>query len=176
MLQVERTSVKPEVIVAGEVPMPHGYVFCPDGGSRIAHFAAVLRPGGESLRAPLLAFVVRHPSAGTVLIDTGLHPDASVSLRRDLGVRMSLLFRGLRPAEETFEDQLRRLDIERGDVRRVVMTHLHVDHTSGMRLLPEAEFLCSRDEWTAATRRSAAGRGYVAHHLPSESRMRFVDF
>ena len=56
------------------------------------------------------------------------------------------------------------------------MTHLHVDHTSGMRLLPEAEFLCTQAEWKAATRRSAAGRGYVAHHLPPESRMDLVDF
>ena len=56
------------------------------------------------------------------------------------------------------------------------MTHLHVDHTSGMRLLPDAEFLCTYEEWKAATRRSAAGRGYVAHHLPPESRMDLVDF
>lgn len=56
------------------------------------------------------------------------------------------------------------------------MTHLHVDHTSGMRLLPQAEFTCSRDEWAATRRRFAVGSGYVRHHLPPAPRMRLIDF
>jgi len=51
-----------------------------------------------------------------------------------------------------------------------------LDHTSGMRLLPKAQFACSREEWLATQRRFAAGKGYVRHHLPSESRMRLLDF
>ena len=56
------------------------------------------------------------------------------------------------------------------------MTHLHVDHTSGMRLLPKAEFTCSREEWVATRKRLAAAKGYIRHHLPPESRMRLIDF
>lgn len=89
---------------------------------------------------------------------------------------MSLLFRNLRPAEAPFDEQLRGLAIEPADVERVIMTHLHVDHTSGMRMLPNAEFTCSREEWAATRRRFAAGKGYIRHHLPPESRMRLVDF
>ncbi|GAC1318455.1 MAG: hypothetical protein NVSMB25_07900 [Thermoleophilaceae bacterium] len=59
---------------------------------------------------------------------------------------MSLLFRGLRPAEAPYDEQLRALSIDPADVERVIMTHLHVDHTSGMRLLPRAEFTCARAE------------------------------
>lgn len=57
----------------------------------------------------------------------------------------------------------------------VVMTHLHVDHTSGMRLLPRATFTCARQERAASQGRFAAGRGYVARHLPPASRMRRLD-
>jgi glyoxylase-like metal-dependent hydrolase (beta-lactamase superfamily II) len=44
-----------------------------------------------------------------------------------------------------------------------------------MRLLPAAEFTCSREEWAAARARLAARKGYVGHHLPPEARMRLVD-
>jgi len=56
------------------------------------------------------------------------------------------------------------------------MTHLHVDHTGGMRLLPSAEFVCTTDEWAAATGRGASLNGYVSSHPPDKSRMRLLDF
>ena len=169
------TAVDLDVMFVGEVPMPHAYVFRPEGGA-LGKLAAFVRPGGGWLRAPLLSFAVRHPTAGAVIIDTGLHPDALRNLRGDYGPLMTLLFRKLRPAGQSFEEQLRELEIDPGEVKLAVMTHLHVDHTSGMRLLPDAEFVCSREEWAAATGRSAARQGYVAGHLPAASRMRLLDF
>ncbi len=168
-------TVGVDVLVTGMLPTPQAYVFRPERGSRLSHLAAVLRPGAPALRSPCLAYVVRHPEAGTILIDTGLHPDAARDRRADFGLAMSLVFRGLEPAATPYAEQLRGLGVEPDDVGLVVMTHLHVDHTGGMRLLPRAEFVCDRREWAAAHGRGAAGRGYVAHHLPPESRMRLVD-
>lgn len=169
-------TVELDVMVTGRMPIPHAYAFRAQSANRVARLASVLRPGGEVLRSPCLAYAIRHPSAGTVLIDTGMHPDATRDLRRDFGLRMGLLFRNLEPAAEPYDEQLRALGVEPGEVRRVIMTHLHVDHTSGMRLLGEATFACDREEWRAARRRGAGGRGYVAHHLPDESRMELLDF
>jgi glyoxylase-like metal-dependent hydrolase (beta-lactamase superfamily II) len=56
------------------------------------------------------------------------------------------------------------------------MTHLHVDHTSGMRLLPRATFVCTREEWRAAHGRFASTQGYVGHHLPADSRVELLDY
>jgi glyoxylase-like metal-dependent hydrolase (beta-lactamase superfamily II) len=56
------------------------------------------------------------------------------------------------------------------------MTHLHVDHTSGMRLLPNASFICSDAEWAAGTGRGASTNGFVSHHLPPQARMEMVNF
>lgn len=168
-------AVELDVIVTGEVPTPHAYVFRPDGGNALTRLASVLNPRADTLRCPCLAYVLRHPAAGAILIDTGFHPDASRSLRADFGIPMSLMFRQLRPAAVPYVEQLRELGVEAGDVSRVVMTHLHVDHTSGMRLLPAARFTCSEREWRAATGRSAATGGYVARHLPPEARMDLVD-
>src|SRR5207248_2342165 len=128
------------------------------------------------LRAPCLAYVVHHPRAGALLVDTGLHPDASTDLRKDFGLPMSLLFSAIEPAETPFVEQLRAAGVEPDEVRRVVMTHLHADHTSGMRLLPNASFICTSKEWSAAHRRFAPASGYVGRHLPPRSRMELVEF
>jgi len=163
-----------DVIVAAYLPTPHDYVFRASE-HRIARFRHGLRAGPDALRSPCLAFVVRHPTAGPVLVDTGLHPDASTSAAADFGFPMRLLFGGMEPEPLAFDAQLRQLGIEPADVTQVVMTHLHVDHTSGMRLLPNATFTATRQEWDATRGRFAAGRGYVARHLPPASRMRLLD-
>ena len=154
-------TVSVEPIVTADLPIPRAYAL---RGSLTG-----------MLRAHCLAFVVKHPRAGTVLVDTGFHPDARSDLRRDFGLRMSLLFRAIRPARDPFDEQLRAAGVEPSEVERVVMTHLHVDHTSGMRLLPNARFTCTRAEWRAATGSGAGGRGYVAHHLPPEPRMDLLE-
>jgi glyoxylase-like metal-dependent hydrolase (beta-lactamase superfamily II) len=175
MTNATATGVELEVIVTGEIPTPHGYVFRADGNI-VSRLRAGLAPGGERVNSPCLAYVVRHPTAGLILIDTGLHPDARTDLRKDFGVAMSLLFRGLRPADQPFDQQLGALGIQPETVQTVVMTHLHVDHTSGMRLLPNATFTCSRVEWATARRPFAAAKGFVGGHLPPEERMQLLDF
>jgi glyoxylase-like metal-dependent hydrolase (beta-lactamase superfamily II) len=167
-------EVELQAIRTGQVATPAGYVF--RRGDSPLRFARALLPPWETVDLACLAFVVRHPTAGVLLVDTGLHADAISDLRRDYGAPMSLLFRRLKPAREPFDEQLRALGVEPDEVERVVMTHLHVDHTSGMRLLPAARFVCARKEWTAATARGAAARGYVGHHLPTEERLELLDF
>jgi len=172
---VNATGVELDVIVTAKVSMPYGYVYR-TGGNPARRVLTGISPFGEMLDAPCIAYAVRHPSAGTILIDTGMHRDAKENPRRDFGLPLSLMFRGLRPAEEPFDEQLRALDIEPGSVERVVMTHLHLDHTSGMRLLPNAKFTASGAEWAATRGRFPAGKGYVPHHLPAVSQMQLLDF
>ena len=151
------------MLVAAKLAIPRAYAF---RGSP---------PWSGTLRSSCLAWIVRHPSAGVVLIDTGMHPDAATDLRRDFGVAMSVLFGRMKPIAP-FDRQLRDHGVEPGEVERVVMTHLHVDHTSGMRLLPNARFTIARREWGAATKPRASLKGYVAHHLPPAERVDLVDF
>ncbi|MFZ1924667.1 MAG: N-acyl homoserine lactonase family protein [Solirubrobacteraceae bacterium] len=169
------TGVELDVIVTAKVSMPYGYVYR-SGGNPARRILTGISPFGEMLDAPCIAYAVRHPSAGTILIDTGMHRDARENPRRDFGVPLSLIFRGLRPAKEPFDVQLRALDIEPGSVEQVVMTHLHLDHTSGMRLLPNAKFVVSAAEWAATRGRLPNGKGYVPHHLPAISQMQLLDF
>jgi len=169
------TGVALDLMVTAEVPLPRAYAFR-RSGNRVTRVLAGLDPRAKPVRSPCLAYVIRHPAAGAILIDTGMHPDASTHLRRDFGGPMSVLFQGLKTATLSFDEQLRALDVDPSQVERVVMTHLHVDHTSGMRLLGNAEFACAREEWAGTRERLAARNGYVRHHLPPESRMQLVDF
>ena len=166
--------VQLEVLKTAEIPIPRAYVFRGADGP-LARLGSALLTRGGATRCPCLAYVIRHPSAGTLLVDTGMHPDAAANVGKDFGRAMGLLFRSLEPAPEPFDRQLRGLGVDPGGVERVVMTHLHADHTSGMRLLPNATFLCTPREWAAATRSFASTVGYVGHHLPPAERMQLID-
>lgn len=171
-------AVELDVIVTAMVATPHNYVFRGEG-NRLLQVGRVLAGSftgrGEMLPSPCLAYVVRHPSAGTILIDTGMHPDVDADLREDFGFAMSLLFRNLKPAQTPYEEALRHLGVEPSEVERVVMTHLHVDHTSGMRLLPNASVTVARREWEIAQKPRADTKGFISHHLPPESRVDPID-
>ena len=129
------SEVAVEPIVTAHVPLAELYL----------HRGSPLK----LVRCPCLAFVLRHPAAGVLLVDTGLGS----------GFDRRLLDRAIDP----------------GDIGTVLMTHLHVDHTSGMRLLPNARFWISPGEWKAAQGRLAAAKGVIAHHLPPEDRVELVD-
>lgn len=162
-----------EAIHFGDLRMPAGYVYR-SGGGPASRLLKGLRAGADAIEAPCLAFVIRHPD-GVILVDSGLHPDAHTNLGSDFGWPMRVLFKSLRPVGPAFDEQLRAREIEPESIATVVMTHLHVDHTSALRLLPDAELVCTPQEWEAAHRPLAAVNGYVASHLPAEERVRLVD-
>jgi N-acyl homoserine lactone hydrolase len=171
----ESLGVELEVIKTAEIPTPRGYVFRAEGNA-LTRLRTGLRAGADAVMSPCLAFVLVHPAAGPILVDTGFHPAARINPRREFGIPMSLLFRGLSPAGKSFDEQLRELGIDPAAVGSVIMTHLHVDHTSGMRLLPDARFTISRREWLSAQARLPAARGYVSSHFPPAGRVDLVDF
>jgi glyoxylase-like metal-dependent hydrolase (beta-lactamase superfamily II) len=53
------------------------------------------------------------------------------------------------------------------DVRRVVLTHLHIDHDGGLAHFPHSEILVSRGELRAASGWMGRMRGYLPNRWPS---------
>jgi N-acyl homoserine lactone hydrolase len=170
-------AVTLDVIVTAWFTVPEAFVRRQERAGALGRLAAGLRPGAPKLRCPCAAYVIRHPTAGAILIDTGFHAQAARSPRREFGALMSIPFRALKPAHAPFDAQLRALGVDPASVGRVVMTHLHLDHTSGLRLLPAAQVVCDRREWEAAHARGATAKGYVGHHLEAAAaRTDLVEF
>ena len=111
-------------------------------------------PRSQWLTVPVPAFLIRHPSAGPFLVDTGLHPSVAAKPAANLGRTIT---RFARPTVEPGRDlpaQLRDRGVDPRSIKLVVMTHLHFDHSSGMADFDGATFVISEVEWTAASTES----------------------
>ena len=132
---------------------------------------------GSFLQIPIVAFLLEHPEAGPVLVDTGMHPSVAVDPKQNLGRVGALAFGGIRmDAEQAVTEQLRARGIEAADVRLVVMTHLHVDHASAMSEFPNATFVFSAREWEAAIEPRSWQHGYRTRQFDHGFDYRTLDF
>ena len=124
---------------------------------------------------PVPAYLVRHPSLGNILIDTGLHPSVARNPRDNLG-----RFSGRHYRVEEGRDivsQLRDRGLATTDIAFVVLTHLHEDHASAIEVFPESQFVLSATEWAEATSGSfPLLRGYHPSHYDFAFEYYTVDF
>lgn len=154
----EGATVRLHPFLTGEMASPEGFIHRPSGRFAVPR---TLASRGSRIWLPVPAFLVEHPGAGPVLIDTGLHPSVSIDPKQNFG-RLGAAFNGFRvDHDQAVAVQLRRLGIEPGDVPVVVMTHLHWDHASAVSEFPNATFVVDRREWEAATAPRGPLRGYV---------------
>jgi N-acyl homoserine lactone hydrolase len=101
--------------------------------------------------------IVIDTGQGTHLLETGksLHPY----------VRWEVVFRIER--EQEIGPQLRALGIGPRDVKRVVLTHLHMDHDGGLVHFPDTEILVAPGELQTARGTIGRMRGYLPNRWPS---------
>jgi N-acyl homoserine lactone hydrolase len=114
---------------------------------------------------PTYAWVIDHPE-GVMVVDTGqgmhlletgksLHP----YVRWEVGFRIE--------REEEIGPQLRALGIGPRDVKRVILTHLHMDHDGGLAHFPQSQILVARGELALARGWAGRMRGYLPNRWPS---------
>jgi N-acyl homoserine lactone hydrolase len=147
----EGASVVVEPLRVGEVQFPKGFFERTGGKLEKLHTAGIGTPRSRWRWVPCPAYLIRHPSVGPLLVDTGLHPSVAAKPSANLGRALAGYTKPRLEAGEDLPSQLRSRDIDVRDIKFVVMTHLHFDHASGMAEFPGATFVLSEDEWIAAT-------------------------
>jgi N-acyl homoserine lactone hydrolase len=172
----EGATVKLHPLLCGRSAAPPAYLVREPGRT------AALRAFGIGVRkdawvpVPIVAFLLEHPGAGRLLIDTGLHPSVAVKPAESMGRIGTLVFRDLQmDPGQALPAQLRERGIEPASVKTVVMTHLHIDHASGISEFPGATFVVSRAEWDAATSQGQT-HGYMTRQFDHAFDYRLLDF
>jgi glyoxylase-like metal-dependent hydrolase (beta-lactamase superfamily II) len=115
--------------------------------------------------APTYAWLIDHDE-GPIVVDTGqgahlLEHDRSLHPY----VRWEVAFR-IEPEEE-IGPRLKALGVDPRDVKRVILTHLHMDHDGGLAHFPNSEILVAPKELALARGVMGQLRGYLPNRWPS---------
>jgi glyoxylase-like metal-dependent hydrolase (beta-lactamase superfamily II) len=120
---------------------------------------SLLMHGGTNdlVTVPCPAYLVEHQK-GLVLFDTGCHPKVSddPSYWGPMGAALQCKY----PKEMLLDRQIQGLGYKMDDIKYVVISHLHLDHTGYMHAFPKAKFLIMANElryayWPDPDRRAA---------------------
>jgi N-acyl homoserine lactone hydrolase len=173
-------SVVLHPLLCAEMSGPIGWFHRTGGPKATLKALGIGVPAEQYVSVPIVAFLVVHPTAGPMLIDTGF--DGSVAgggpeRKRNLGPIGRVLARDVRMRpEQTAAAQLRTRGIDPADVGLIVMTHLHFDHASALADFPGATVLVAEPEWRSARGRGGALRGYSSAQLDPRPSYRTLDF
>lgn len=171
------TSVRVEPLLGGSILSPPGFLEARGGRLDGLRMLGIGTPKSKWWLIPIPAYLITHPTAGPILVDTAFHGSVAAKPSANLG---KLAARFAKPRIEPGRDlpaQLREKGIEAADLQTVVLTHLHFDHASGIAEYPNATFVLSKAEWDAATTDPRPFlRGYRPAHYDYLFDYRTIDF
>jgi N-acyl homoserine lactone hydrolase len=170
-------AVVVEPLVAGRCDFPVPMMENPGGRFLTLRLLRAMLSGNPARTIPIPAFLIRHPNAGAILVDTGLHPSIAADGRENFGRLGSRFGKPQLEAGEDVPSQLRKRGLDPGEIPIVVMTHLHSDHTSAVSEFANSTFVVSETEWEAGARGSRPTlNGYRRQHIDYAFEYRTVDF
>ena len=169
----EAATVTVEPLLCGEGNAPPTFFDRPTGPLWALRAVLAARSGWHWLPVP--AFLVRHPSAGAILIDTGFHTTVASDPTQNLGQIAGRVQRIRMVRDQAACDQLERRGCPPSAVALVLMTHLHFDHASAISELGGATFVLDRAEWDAAAK-GGLRQGYNTRHFDHAFDWQAIDF
>ncbi len=132
-------------------------------GQGLARRLAPLTDGEWSAWLPTIAYAIEHRD-GVILVDSGALAGLMRLPRWHPYFRFAVRF-DIEPEQEA-GPQLRAIGIGPADVKRVVLTHMHIDHDGGLGAFPQSEILVSPGELAIASGIAGRIRGYLPQRWP----------
>jgi glyoxylase-like metal-dependent hydrolase (beta-lactamase superfamily II) len=99
------------------------------------------------VEVPIPSYLIEHPK-GTVLFDSGMHPDLQADPAGRLG-KTARIFKFHYGKGEEVSAKLEGIDRDPAKVTHVVNSHLHFDHAGGNTLIPNATLVLQKKEYEA---------------------------
>lgn len=168
--------VKLRPLSTGEMGVPRGFL------SRIDERLAMPRALLRGLRrrfdhwTPCPIFLIEHPTAGRVLIDTGLPAATPHDVKAAIGRIPARLYAMRAEEDQPLPARLRALGIPRGGIDVVVMTHLHIDHAGALGEIEDCIVVVAKEEWQSAHTGNALAKGYLRRQFDLAHDVRVADF
>ncbi|MDO4930974.1 MAG: N-acyl homoserine lactonase family protein [Bacteroidales bacterium] len=135
-------------------------------------YTGIFRSEKHQVTLPVSAYLIEHPQ-GLVLVDTGWGREIRDAQKTYLGAFHYKINKGVLPEGEAIDEQLLSMGIRTADLDYVVLTHLHSDHASGLKLVADAKhILTSREELEGA---NADKKRYI-HHMWEGVNIETFDF
>ena len=103
---------------------------------------------GKKVKIPVIMTLVE-TSDGNILFDTGLNPDGLFDPLGAWGERAAKIVSKFDP-EDDVRYRLKELGLKTDDIRYVVNSHLHYDHTGGNRFFTKSKFIVQKAEYRFA--------------------------
>lgn len=104
---------------------------------------------------PIWVWVIEHPE-GTIVIDTGENTAVNNLDKYLYSESWFLRFQFKHAAkflvkeEDELPNRLQQINLRAADVKLVVLTHLHLDHTDGLKFFPKQEIMVGEHEYNNA--------------------------
>lgn len=129
-------------------------------------FTGLMRGDKHKVWLPVYTYLIEHP-AGNVLVDTGWHTDVRTDRVRHLSWELDMASKAVLPPGEAVSEQLDRLGLSASQIDTVLLTHLDVDHVSGLELVKDAKTICAHPaELRAASRHDIRYHKQLWQNIP----------
>jgi len=134
---------------------------------------------------PVSAYLVEHPEHGRILVDTGWNRNMSPEGKYDKKAMIAsfgnpllyLVNQGVVEKGQTVKEQLAAMGLAPKDLDYILLSHLDVDHVSGLSQLSEAKhIIVSNDEISCAYRKDFNTRVRYQKHLWEGTGMKGVNW
>jgi N-acyl homoserine lactone hydrolase len=129
---------------------------------------------GQKVEAPVWCALAQ-TSEGYVMIDTGLHPEAIADPDGVWGARAKVVVPTMKP-ENDVRELLKRIGAAPDEIRYVVTTHMHWDHTGANKFINKATYVVQKSEYAFAYYpETRIGASYMKNHFDFDHTYKLIE-